>query len=214
MVTMAGTLGGVLVSSLVAYPLSRKRFKLRGLLSFYVFFTMLFSGGLIPTYIVVSNLLGLRNNFLALILPILVNPWYILILRTYFSQIPEELIDAARVDGAGEWRIFFKIVLPLSKPALATIGLFYVLAYWNDWFQALLYIDNSNLYPLQYLLYSILTNIQALAENPFFASELAIVPAQTVRMAMAVLVAGPAVFAFLLVQKYFIRGLTIGSLKG
>jgi putative aldouronate transport system permease protein len=211
LVTAAGTGCGLLFAAMLAYTLSRTDYALRGPLSFYVFFTMLFSGGLIPSYILVTRYLHLKDNLLALVLPYLVVPYYVLILRTYFAQLPQEILEAARIDGAGEWRIFFQIVAPLSTPPLATIGLFYLLMYWNDWFLALLYIDNARLSPLQYLLYKLMTNIQFLAANPQTTG--VSIPIQPARMAMAVLAAGPAVFAFLLVQRYFVRGITIGALK-
>jgi len=211
-VTTTGTILGLLVSSLLAYAMSRKSFKYRKILSAYVFFTLLFSGGMVPSYILVTRYLGLKDNILALILPYVVIAWYVLILRTGFAQVPEEIVDAARIDGAGEWRIFYQIALPLVKPTLAVIGLFYILKYWNDWFLALLYIDSSKLYPLQYLLYILMKNINALAANPQTVNMA--IPTQSARMAMAVLAFGPALFSFLLVQKYFVRGITIGSLKG
>ncbi|MCC6169943.1 MAG: carbohydrate ABC transporter permease [Caldilineaceae bacterium] len=212
LVTAVGTAGGLLLCSLLAYPLSRQDYKLRGPLSFYVFFTLLFSGGMVPFYILMTRYLGLKDNILALILPYMVTAWYVLILRTSFAQLPVELLDAARIDGAGEWRIFFQIVLPLSKPVLATIGLFFILRYWNDWFLALLFIDKPTLYPLQYLLYVLMANINFLASNPQTTG--IPIPTQSARMAMAVLAFGPALFTFLLLQKYFVRGITIGGLKG
>lgn len=210
--TVIGTSVGLLVCSLLAYPLSRQDFRLRGFLSFYVFFTLLFSGGMVPFYILVTQYLGLKDSILALILPYLVTPWYVLILRTSFSQVPGELMDAGRIDGAGEWRIFFQIVAPLSKPVLATIGLFYILRYWNDWFLALLFINEPNLFPLQYLLQVLMRNMAAMASNPQTMGEP--IPTQSARMAMAVLAFGPALFVFLMLQKYFVRGITIGGLKG
>lgn len=211
-VTTVGTVLGLIVCSLMAYPLARKDFKLRGVLSFYVFFTLLFSGGLVPFYILVTQYLGWKDNVLALIVPYLATAWYVLILRTSFSQLPTELLEAARIDGAGEWRIFFQIVLPLSKPVLATIGLFFILRYWNDWFMALLFVNDPQIYPLQYLLQVLMRNINFLSSNPQTMGEP--IPTSSARMAMAVLAFGPALFAFLLLQQYFIRGITIGSLKG
>jgi putative aldouronate transport system permease protein len=212
LVTTVGTVVGLLLCAMLAYPLSRSDYRLRGPLSFYVFFTLLFSGGMVPFYILMTRYLGLKDNILALILPYLVTAWYVLILRTSFAQLPVDLLDAARIDGAGEWRIFFQIVLPLSKPVLATIGLFFVLRYWNDWFLALLFVNNAALYPLQYLLYVLMANINFLASNPQTTG--VPIPAQSARMAMAVLAFGPALFTFLLLQKYFVRGITIGGLKG
>lgn len=211
-VTTVGTVSGLLICSLLAWPLARKDFRLRGPLSFYVFFTLLFNGGMVPFYILVTRYLGLKDNILILILPYLVTAWYVLIIRTSFAQLPTELLDAARIDGAGEWRIFFRIVVPLSKPVLATIGLFFVLRYWNDWFLALLFIDDSLLYPLQYLLYILMANINIMAANPQTTGMP--IPTLSARMAMAVLAFGPALFTFLLLQKYFVRGITIGGLKG
>ena len=212
LVTTVGTVFGLLLSSLLAWPLARKDFKLRGVLSFYVFFTLLFNGGMVPFYILVTQYLGLKDNVLALILPYLGTAWYVLILRTSFAQLPTELLDAARIDGAGEWRIFFQMVIPLSKPVLATIGLFFILRYWNDWFLALLFIDDAALYPLQYLLQVLMRNMSELASNPMTMGEP--IPTQSARMAMAVLAFGPALFVFMLLQKYFVRGITIGGLKG
>lgn len=211
-VTTVGTFLGLLLCSLLGYAISRKDYRFRGVVSFYVFFTLLFSGGVVPFYILMTRYLGLKDNILALILPYLVTSWYVLILRTSFAQLPTELLDAARIDGAGEWRIFFQVVLPLSKPVLATIGLFFILRFWNDWFLALLFINDQTLYPLQYLLYVLMANINFLASNPHTTG--IPIPVQSARMAMAVLAFGPALFSFLLLQKYFVRGITIGGLKG
>jgi putative aldouronate transport system permease protein len=210
-VTIVGTAMGLLLMSMLAYVLSRPTFPYRRQLSFFVFFTMLFNGGLVPWYIWITQGLHLKDSVWALIFPYLIIPWYVLLLRTYFAGIPEELLDAARIDGAGHLRIFFQIVLPLSTPSLATVGLFCVLMYWNDWWLALLFIDTKNLQPLQYMLYSIMTNIRAMQASPQTTG--LPLPANTVRMAMAILATGPAALVFLLVQRYFIRGLTVGSLK-
>jgi putative aldouronate transport system permease protein len=210
-ITGIGTPLAVLMMSLMAYPLSRADFKLRRAFSFYILFTMLFNGGLVPYYILMTQYLHLRNTLTALILPHLVGGYYIMILRSYFAGLPQELIEAARVDGAGEWRIFFEIVLPLSKPALATIGLFVALGYWNSWTSALYFIRDQNLYPLQYLLHSIMRNAAAMALEPQLGAVQ--LPLQTTRMAMAVLATGPAAILFLFFQKYLIRGITLGSFK-
>lgn len=210
-VTVLGTTLGLLIMSMLAYVLSRKDFSLRKPLSFFVFFTMLFNGGLVPWYILISQGLRLKDTVSVLILPYLVVPWFVLLLRTYFSQIPEELLDAARIDGAGEWRIFFGIVVPLSTPAMATVGLFIALMYWNDWWLALLFINDRNLMPLQYLLYTVSTNISVLANSPY-SSGMAL-PIEPVRMAMAVIAIGPIAFAYIFLQRFFVRGITIGALK-
>lgn len=210
-VTVVGTGMGLLLMSLLAYVLSRRDFPWRRHLSLYVFFTMLFNGGMVPSYIWLTRGLHLKNTIWVLILPYLVAPWFVLLLRTYFDGLAQELLDAARIDGAGEWRIFFRIVVPLSTPALATVGLFCILMYWNDWYLALLYIDSRNLQPLQYMLYAILTNAQALQASPQTTG--ISLPVNTVRMAMSVLATGPAAVVFLLLQPYFIRGITVGALK-
>ncbi len=211
-VTVVGTVLSVLIMSMLAYALSRKELKLRMVLTFIVFFTMLFNGGLVPYYINMSRVLGVKDTLWALILPYLVSPFYVLLLRTYFSSLPRDLFDAARVDGASEWRIFFQIVVPLSTPALATVGLFTMLQYWNDMYQALLFIENQHLYPLQFTLYRLLVNTQML--NDLAVQSGQPVPHLSVTMAMAVIAIGPIVFAFLFVQKYFVRGITLGSIKG
>jgi len=211
-VTALGTLAGVLVMALLAYPLSRPDFSWRRPLSFVVFFTLLFSGGLVPLYILVTHYLQIQDTLWALILPYLVMPWYVFLLRAYFAALPRELIDAAKTDGAGEWRIFFQIVVPLSRPALATVALFCALTYWNDWYLALLFINNPALVPLQYLLYQISTNIQTLqtSSQAFGVT----VPALSAQMAIAVLAIGPITLAFLAVQKHFVSGITLGGVKG
>ncbi len=211
-VTFVGASLSLLLMSLLGYALSRKDFPLRRLISFFVFFPLLFNAGLVPFYILMTRTLHLKDNLLALILPPLVQPFFTLLLRTYFSTLPRDLIEAAKLDGASEWRIFFQIVVPLSTPALATVGLFSLLFYWNDFYLSLLFINNPRYYNLQYLLYKIISNLQVL-ENSFMQSG-SKPPLQSVRMAMAVLAMGPVLFAFLFVQKYFVRGITVGSLKG
>jgi putative aldouronate transport system permease protein len=210
-VTIIGTILSVLIMSLVAYVISRPDFPYRKIFSFFVFFPMLFSGGLVSWYIWVTQGLHLKDTLWALIMPYLVIPWYVLLLRTFFAGLPQDLMDSAQIDGASEWRVFFQIVMPISTPALATVGLFVVLNYWNDWWLALLLIDSQNLQPLQYMLYTILTNARAIQASPM-ATGMPL-PVITVRMAMAVLAAGPAVLIFLMLQRYFVRGITIGALK-
>jgi putative aldouronate transport system permease protein len=215
LVTLAVTVLGVALSTLLtamlAWPLARQDFALRRPLSFLVFFAMLFNGGLVPYYLLVTRYLGLTDSFGALLVPFLVVPFYVLIMRTYFMQIPTELIDAASIDGAGELRIFFQIVLPIGRPALATVGLLIALLYWNDWQTALYFIRSAELYPLQYLLYAYLENARALSAAPQSLS--APVSSIPLQMAMAVLATGPAALAFLFFQKYLVRGIAVGSLK-
>lgn len=212
--TLAGTIVAVILMSMLAYALSRPDFVLRKALSFFVFFTMLFSGGIVPYYILMTQYLRVQDTVFALLLPYLVVPFYVLILRTYFASLPSELIDAARVDGAGEFRIFISIALPLAKPALATVALFTALNYWNDWTTALYFIRDANLYPLQYLLYIIQSNTQAMQLQSAVGNiTVGNVPTQTTQMAMAVLATGPAAIFFLFFQRYLIRGVTLGAFK-
>jgi len=213
-ITLVGTVLGVSMIALLAYPLSRRDFILRTPISFMVFFTMLFNGGLVPYYILMTQYLNVQNTILALLLPHLVGAYYVLILRTYFSGLPDELFEAARVDGAGEWTIFWQIAVPLARPALATIALFIALNYWNDWTTALYFIRSPDLYPLQYLLYIIQSNAQAMAlQEQVGQIGTQKLPTETARMAMAVLATGPASVLFLFFQKYLVRGVTLGAFK-
>ena len=213
-ITLVGTVLGVSMIALLAYPLSRRDFILRTPISFMVFFTMLFNGGLVPYYILMTQYLNVQNTILALLLPHLVGAYYVLILRTYFSGLPDELFEAARVDGAGEWTIFWQIAVPLARPALATIALFIALNYWNDWTTALYFIRSPDLYPLQYLLYIIQSNAQAMAlQEQVGQIGTQKLPTETARMAMAVLATGPASVLFLFFQKYLVSGVTLGAFK-
>ena len=214
LITLAGAALSMLVMSLWAYALSRKQFTLRQPMSFYIFFTMLFSGGLVPSYILITQYLHINNTLWVLILPGMVSGWNVLVLRTFFQDLPEELLDAAKIDGAGEWRIFFQMAIPLSTPGLATIGLFTMLGYWNDWYTALLYLDKPDLYPVQYLLYVIMNSLRWFQEGTQVMSMSIRPPLVPARMSMAVLAIGPIAFAYLFVQKYFIRGIRLGSIKG
>jgi putative aldouronate transport system permease protein len=216
-VTAVGTVLGLLIMSMLAYAISRPEFKWRKPLAFFVFFTMLFSGGLVPTYYVITQVLRLKDTLLVLILPMLVIPWFVFLLRTFFKSLPNELLEAARIDGANEYRTFYQIVLPLSTPAIATVGLFLILLYWNDWWLSLLYITKSELFPLQYLLFSIMRNVEFLTSSNSTATGLLSgvqVPTQTLRMAMVVVAMGPIIIVFLSLQRYFIRGILVGSVKG
>ncbi|MGQ9631006.1 MAG: carbohydrate ABC transporter permease [bacterium] len=178
---------------------------------------MLFNGGLVPWYILIVRYLHLKDTLWVLIVPYLVVPWFVLLLRTFFQQIPISLIESAKIDGASEFRIFFSIIVPLSKPALATIGLFICLRYWNDWWLSLLYIEKENLVPLQYMLYRMMANIQFLTSQLTTTAvdiDVGKLPNESARMAMCVLAAGPMLFVFPFFQKYFVKGLTAGALKG
>lgn len=206
----------VLFMAMVAYPLSRKKLKGRNVLNFYLYFTMLFGGGLVPTYLLVAKFLHLNDTIWVYILLGLINPWYVFMMRTFFQGIPGEIIESATIDGASEYTIFIKMILPLSKPVLATVALFIFLGKWNDWNTALIYIQNEKLYSLQYLLQKIMTNLDMLKQMQQTGMDTSMidVPGETIRMAMAVIVAGPALVIFPFFQKYFVKGLTVGSVKG
>lgn len=211
-VTLLGTFFGVLIMAMFAYTLTRKNFKPRKFLDFFIFFPLLFGSGTVPYYILITRYLHLKNNLLVLILPLLVSPFYVLLLRTYFKGLPPSLIEAAKLDGAGDIRIFFSIILPLSLPALSTVALFSMLGYWNDMYQALLFIDNQSLYPLQYLLYKLINDKSVIPQGSAFMGQ--VTPYESTRMAMAVLAILPILFSFGFVQKYFIKGITLGGVKG
>ena len=215
MITLIGVAVGLLLTALTAYVISRKDFKYRNALSFFFYFTTLFNGGMVSTYIYYIQYLHLKDSYLALILPMVFNVFYLLIMRTFVNNIPVALIESAKLDGAGEWRIFFTIILPLLQSGLATIGLFLALGYWNDWYNAMLYMSTDTKYPLQYMLYSIQQQAQALAR---IASQAGIsvqdLPSSSLKMAMAVVATGPIVIVYPFVQKYFVAGITIGSVKG
>lgn len=218
-VTVTGSVLGVLIITMLAYSISRRDYKYRNITSFIVFFTLMFNGGLIPWYIVISKYLHLKNALPVLFIPYLANAWYVLLMKGFLSSIPYELFESAKIDGAKELTIFYRIVLPLSKPGIATIALFYALVYWNDWWLPLLFIDNTKLVTLQLLLYRIMSNIQfALrmmnTRNMNLGNKVISPPELSTRMAMCILAAGPMLFVFPFFQKYFIRGLTVGSIKG
>lgn len=218
--TIGGTLLGLLLQTMTAYVLARRDFEWRNYFSFFFYFTTLFSGGLVPYYILMTSTLNLKDNYLALLLPLLFSVYNLLIMKSYIMAIPESLIDAAKIDGCGEFRTLFQVVLPLIKPALATVGLFIALAYWNDWYNAMLYIKAEVKYPLQYFLYQQVNNIEAykklIANNAISSDVISSMslPTQTLKMALTIVVTGPIVLAYPLVQKYFVQGITIGAVKG
>lgn len=218
-VTVAGTILGLALTTTLGYVLSRKTFFLRKFYTWFIFIPMLFNGGLLSTYVINTQLLGLKDTYWALILPLSCSSFYIIILRTFFTTtVPDEIIESGRVDGASQLRIFGQLVLPISLPAIATIGLFLTFAYWNDWYQAMLYISTSSrdLYPLQYVLVNIERDITYLTNNAdvIGADSSIVLPSETMRMAIVVLIVVPIMFSYPFFQKYFISGLTIGSVKG
>lgn len=214
-VTILGTIINVSMVSSYAYAISRKGFKYRRQFTFLVFFTMLFGGGMVPSYIVMTQVLGLKNTIWALILPLAFNSFNIIVMRTFFQKsVPDSIIESARIDGASEFRIFIKIVIPLAIPGIATIALFSTLAYWNDWFNAMLYIDYQNLVPLQHMLMKIEKNMEFIRQNAMLSGEvMSALPQESVRMAMVVVSTLPIACTYPFFQKYFISGLTIGGVK-
>lgn len=214
-ITAVGTSIGLLITTMAAYVISRKDFKPRNALSFFFYFTTLFNGGMISTYIFFIRYFHLKNSLWALIIPGLFNVFYMLIMRSFVSALPTALIESAQIDGAGEFRTFFQIILPLLKSGLATIGLFIALGYWNDWYNAMLYINSSSKFPLQYMLYNLLQKTEAIAR---IAGQAGIpvmdMPSGSLKMAMAVVATGPIILVYPFVQKYFVKGITIGSVKG
>lgn len=215
--TVVGTVVSVLMIALYAYPISMRHLKFRKFFTFFIFFTMLFNGGMVAWYMVVTQVLHMKNTIAALIFPLSMNAWYVIIMRTFFqTTIHPALIEAAKIDGAGEFRIFIKIVMPLAVPGIATIALFQTLAYWNDWWNPMLLINQKQLYNLQFYLQVMMNNIQMMSEGNFQQREMLAqnVPAETARMALCVVAMGPILIVYPFFQKYFIQGLTIGSVKG
>ena len=215
LVTVVGTFGSMLVTSMTAYAISLREMRYRNVVAFICNFTSIFSAGLIPWYVVCVNWYGLRNTLPALILPPLFSVWNMFLMRTYFQVISPSLYDAAKIDGAGHWTIFFRVALPLSKTALLTVGLMYALSYWNDWWHALMFIDDRKLYPLQYYLYSIVSNVNAVSSGrvPAGAAASIRLPAETVKMAVTIITIGPIIFLYPFIQRYFVRGIMTGAVK-
>ena len=217
-ITIVGTLTNVFMTTTYAYAISRSTFKYRRFFTLFALFSMLFSAGMVPTYIVMTSLLGLGDTVLALILPLMLSPFNIIVMRTFIKRtISESIIESARIDGASEARIFFQICLPLVLPGIATIGLFTALAYWNDWFNAMLYIKSDNLVPLQYMLVKIQQNMEFLAKSAGAATQTAglaqNLPKESARMAMVVVATLPIACLYPFFQRYFVKGLTIGGVK-
>ena len=215
-VTLSGTFTSLLFTSMLGYVINRKDFRLGKPISGLLLFAMLFSAGIVPSYIVMTQVYHLKDNILAMILPLLITPWNVFLMKNFMRDISMDLIEAARIDGAGEIRTFFQIVIPLSKPALATLGLLIAFAYWNDWMTCMMYIDNVDLTNLQYYMYRLMNNIKFLTESSMAGAmvDLSKLPTETMRMALCVLAAGPMLVVFPFFQRYFVRGLKVGSVKG
>lgn len=214
-ITGSGTVVSLFFSAMAAYVLMRRDFKYRGALAMLLYFPSIFSGGMLPSYLLVVKYLGLKDNILALILPGLISSWNIFLLRNFMSDIPDSIMESAKLDGANDFTIFARLYIPLSKAGLATIGLFTALGYWNNWSNAMLYINRSYLYPLQYLLYSMLSNAQG-AREMAAASGVVMpnLPGETYKMAMAIVTTGPILLLYPFVQRYFVKGITVGAVKG
>lgn len=219
-VTCIGTVASLLLTTMLAYVISRRDYALSRVTTFVVFFTLLFNGGLVPFFILITRYLHLGNTIWAMIVPGLVTPFTVLIAKGYMSRLNFEVIEAAKVDGAGEYRIFFLIVLPMMRPALATLGVLISFAYWNEYFNALLFVSNSNLYPLQLFIYNLGSELDFLQAHPAQAQYLlglhsaASVPYISAELAMTALAVAPFIVIFSFLQRYFREGLTVGSLKG
>lgn len=217
LVTVVGTGLGLLIVSMTGYVLSNRSFKYRNRVSFLIYFTSIFGGGVVPWYMMYSKVLGLGNSLLALIIPGLMTPFLVILMRTFInSSIPDAVMESAKIDGAGDFTIFSRIVLPITGPALATIGLFLALGYWNDWYRSSIFIKSSEKFQLQYYLYNMVNTAQAMAEltakNP--NATMRTLPTESIKMAMAIVATGPVFLFYPFVQKYYVQGITIGAVKG
>ena len=219
LVTISGTIIGLLLTGTYAYALSRKSYAFRKFFTTVITIPMLFSGGMIANYLIVTKVMMLKDTIWALILPLCLNSFNIIVLRTFFkTSIPDAVIESAKIDGASEWRVFFQIVIPMALPGLATIGLFLTLGYLNDWFNAMMYMDDKSMIPLQYLLIQIESSIDWLANNKatMGVDGIAVaqnMPKETIKMAIVVISTLPIIFAYPFFQRYFVNGLTVGAVK-
>lgn len=213
--TLIGTVLGLFITAMTAYVLQRQDFSWRNGFSFYFYFTTLFNGGLVPWYILMVNYLQLKDTYLALLIPPMLNVFFIIVMKSFLRSIPDAITESAKIDGAGDFTIFLRLILPLSKPALATIGLFTAIHYWNDWFNSMLFINNQDLYSLQYYLYRLLANadqIQIMMSRSGVVLQQ--MPTESLKMALTIIATGPVLFLYPFVQRFFIQGLTVGAVKG
>jgi putative aldouronate transport system permease protein len=216
-VTVVGTVLSVFATSMGGYVMARRSFKYRNILSVYVIITMLFNGGLVPWYIICVRYLHLKDTLWAMILPPLANAFNLFLIRNFMLSIPEDLHESAKMDGAGEFRIYYRLIVPLAKPVLATVGLFVALGYWNDWFLGLMFVDKQELQPLQLLLRTLVSNVEFLKSSSNAAAIQQIsaqIPSESIKMALTVVTIGPIVFLYPFVQRYFVQGLMVGAVKG
>ncbi|MEF3303313.1 carbohydrate ABC transporter permease [Paenibacillus sp. GYB003] len=216
-VTVVGTSIGLFMTTMAGYVLQRKDFKYRNKAMFYIYFTTLFSGGLVPWYIMMTSYLHLTNTYAALIFPSLASPFLIILMRSFIqSTIPDEVIESAKIDGANDFKIYYRIVVPLAMPGIATVGLFMALGYWNSWFLSSLFINDPNKYELQFYLYNIINTMSFLADLGVSSGVTlsADIPMESTKLAMSLIVTGPILLLYPFVQRYFVKGLTIGAVKG
>jgi ABC-type glycerol-3-phosphate transport system permease component len=214
--TAVGTLIGLFLISMTGYALQRKDFPYRNGIMFFIYFTSLFSAGLVPFYLLITQTLNLRDSYLAILLPLLMSPWLIVLMKNFVKAIPHEITESGKIDGAGDFRIFYALILPNLKPALATIGLFLALSYWNEWYYSSLFLSSKVPYrPLQYHLYNVINKVASL-KNSVAGSNVVItdLPGETLKMATACVATGPIILLYPFVQKYFVAGLTVGAVKG
>ena len=214
--TFMGTALGLLIITLTAYVISRKDFKYRNSVSFLIYFTTIFGGGMIPWYMMYANVLNLRGTTLAIWFPALMSPFLVILMRTFITgSVPDAVVESAKIDGAGHWTIFWRIVLPVLGPGLATVGLFQALGYWNDWYRSSMFSTSSETWSLQFYLYDMVNSTLAMRQMAQNVSlNTADLPTQTVKLAMAVVATGPVLLFYPFVQRYFVSGITIGAVKG
>ena len=215
-ITVVGTVVGLAVISMTGYALQRKDFPFRNAISFYIYFTSLFSAGLAPYYLLMVQTYKLKDSYFAVLFPLMMSPWLIILMKNFVKAIPHEITESGKIDGAGDMKIFTSLILPMLKPALATIGLFLALGYWNEWYQSSLFLSSKvDVKPLQYTLYEVVNKMDALKNSVAgqYVS-LADIPTESVKMANAVLATGPIIFLYPFIQKYFISGITVGAVKG
>lgn len=213
--TVCGTGLGLLLIAMTGYVLSRRDYFLRNKISFFIYFTTLFSAGLAPTYLWMVRYLNLKNNYMAVFLPLLMTPWLIMLMKNFMKSIPYEITESGKIDGAGDFQIFAQLILPSMTPALATVGLFLALNYWNEWYNTMLYLPNKDYQPLQYYLYKTVNMAASLKQSMAGANvPVGSLPTTTLKMATAVLATGPIILLYPFVQRYFIAGITVGAVKG
>jgi putative aldouronate transport system permease protein len=215
LVTLLGTGLGLLIISATGYALQRPDFPYRNMISFFIYFTTLFSGGLIPYYLLVIKYMGLRDNYMAILLPSLMSPWLIILMKSFLKGIPHAITESAKIDGAGDVRIWWSIIQPMATPALATIGLFLALGYWNEWYNAMLFLTGVKYQPLQLFLYQVINKADFIRSSAAAANiPVQDMPGDSLKMAVAVVSTGPIILLYPFVQRYFISGITVGAVKG